>query len=165
MPEVPLNAINQAFWQAYLDTLPEDAPQRSATYVAEAWGDNPELADELGHLIVEGRKTATCSALWEWQADGLEPTSVGTYTIVLDGKAQPIGIVETTESSVRPYNEVDEEFAAAEGEGDLTLAYWRAAHWRFFTRVLSPLNRQPSQDMPLVCERFRLVFPEQGTSQ
>lgn len=59
------------FWQAYLHTLPPDAPHREARYVAEAFGDNPTLADELGALIRQGRKTATCSALWEWEAEDM----------------------------------------------------------------------------------------------
>ena len=41
-----------------------------STYIAEGWGDSPQMADELGELIVQGTKTATCSALWEWEAEG-----------------------------------------------------------------------------------------------
>jgi uncharacterized protein YhfF len=37
-------------------------------------------------------------------------------------------IVETTEVTLRMYNEVDAEFAREEGEGDLSLEYWREAH-------------------------------------
>jgi uncharacterized protein YhfF len=67
-------------------------------------------------------------------------------------------IIETTEIVIRPYNEVDAQFAAEEGEGDLSLAYWREAHWRFFTRTLSNINKMPALDMPLVCERFRVIY-------
>jgi hypothetical protein len=34
-----------------------------------------------------------------------------------------------------PFEEVSEEFAAIEGEGDGSLRYWREVHWTYFGRV------------------------------
>jgi len=148
----------EQFWQVYLADCPEDAAGQSA-YVAEPFGDNPQLADELGQLIVQGVKTATCSALWEWEAEGSPLPEVGLMTIVLNGRNQPLCIIETIEVTIRPFNEVDEQFAYEEGEGDRSLAAWREGHWRYFSRVLPKIGRIPTQDMPLVCERFRVVYP------
>lgn len=147
-----------AYWAEFLATLPTGSPLRDRSYTAEQWGDGPALADELGHLIAQGVKTATCSALWEWEAEGSAPPQVGALTIVLDGQGRPLGIVETTEVTVRPYDEVDAQFAYEEGEGDRSLEFWRAAHWRFFSRALAKIGRTPAPDMPLVCERFRLIY-------
>ncbi len=55
-------------------------------------------------------------------------------------------------------HEVDASFARDEGEGDLSLAYWRAAHERYFTRALPRIGRSFAPDMPLVCERFRVIY-------
>jgi uncharacterized protein YhfF len=148
----------EAYWSGYLETLPDDSPAREERYVAEAWGDSPRLADELGPLIVEGTKTATCSALWEYEAEGEPLPSVGLKTIVLDGKGDPLCIVESTAVEVRAYDEVDARFAFEEGEGDRSLEYWRDAHWRFFSRTLPGIGKQPTTDMPLVCERFRVIY-------
>lgn len=145
--------------QRYLATLPADAPQRHAPYVAEAFGDGPALADELGALIVSGVKTATCSALWEWEAEGSPITQLGLLTIVLSGAGAPLCIIETVEVTIMAYSAVDAAFAHAEGEGDRSLQYWRAAHWRYFSRTLQRIGRVPTEAMPLVCERFRLVYP------
>ncbi len=147
-----------ACWQRYLATLPADASARHAAYVAESFGDNPALADELAALVVAGTKTATCSALWEWEAEGQPLPQVGLHTIVLDGRDKPVCIIETTEVTVRPYDQVDAQFAWEEGEGDRSLNYWRTAHWRYFTRTLPRIGRTAVTDMPLVCERFRLVW-------
>jgi len=146
------------YWRGFLETLPADSLVRDEPYVAEAWGDSPRLADELGALIVDGTKTATCSALWEYEAEGSALPEVGSKTIVLDGNNDPLCIVETTEVAVRPYNEVDARFAFEEGEGDRSLEYWREAHWRFFSRTLPEIGRDPVTDMPLVCERFRVIY-------
>lgn len=147
-----------AYWSSFLETLPADSSVRDERYVAEAWGDSPRLADELGTLIAAGTKTATCSALWEYEAEGSALPEVGSKTIVLDGNNNPLCIVETTEVAVRPYDEVDARFAYEEGEGDRSLEYWRDAHWRFFSRTLPSIGRDPTMDMPLVCERFRVIY-------
>ncbi len=150
----------KAYWQNFLSTLPPESPYHSKTYIAEGWGDTPEMADELGTLIAQGTKTGTCSALWEWEAEGKTPTQVGELTVALDGQGEPLCIVETVDVSIRKYNEVDADFARSEGEDDLSLDYWRAAHKRFFTRVLSKFGMEFSEAMPLVCERFRVIYKE-----
>ena len=107
----------QAYWRSYLETLPPDSPVRAEQYVAEGWGDSSEMAEELGALIASGTKTAACSALWEYEAEGEPLPETGLKTIVLDGNGDPMCIFETTEVEVRPYGEVDARFAYEEGEG------------------------------------------------
>jgi uncharacterized protein YhfF len=149
---------SEAYWQSFLSTVPDDSPYRTKTYVAEGWGDSPAMADELGALVVQGTKTATCSALWEWQAEGNLIPQAGLITIALDGRGEPLCIVETVEVTVRKYNEVAADFAREEGEGDLSLNYWREAHKNYFSRVLKKIDKEFSEDMPLVCERFRVIY-------
>ncbi len=146
------------YWDSFLATLPSDSHYREKKYVAEGFGDHPKLADELGALIVSGIKTGTCSSLWEWQAEGNPIPEVGLISIVLNGVGEPICIIETTEVSQRRFNEVDEDFARSEGEGDLSLRYWREAHTMFFSRILPKFGREFSEDMPLVCERFQVIY-------
>jgi uncharacterized protein YhfF len=146
------------YWDQFLARLAPESPYRTRTYVAEGWGDSPALADELGALIVQGTKTATCSALWEWEAEENPIPDVGLITIALDGRGEPLCIVETVEVTVRKYNEVDADFACQEGEGDLSLKYWREAHRNYFSRVLKKIGKEFSEEMPLVCERFRVIY-------
>jgi uncharacterized protein YhfF len=148
----------KAYWEKFLATLPSHAPYHSKSYVAEGWGDGPAMADELGALVVQGTKTATCSALWEWEAEGNPIPEVGFVTIALDGRGEPLCICESIEVTIRKYNEVDSDFARDEGEGDLSLNYWREAHRNYFSRVLPKVGKEFSENMPLVCERFRLIY-------
>jgi len=148
----------KAYWEKFLATLPSDSPYRTKTYTTDGWGDSPEMADELGGLIINGTKTATCSSFWEWEAEGEKPPEPGSITIVLNGRGEPIAIVETTEVTIHKYNEVDAEFAREEGEGDLSLKYWQEPHKSFFSRSLPEIGKEFSEDMPLVCERFRLIY-------
>jgi len=59
-------------------------------------------------------------------------------------------------------NEVAEEFAIAEGEGDRTYKYWWEAHEKFFRNELKAIGRVFSEDMLLVCERFKVVDVKNG---
>ncbi|HEX5862295.1 MAG TPA: ASCH domain-containing protein, partial [Nocardioides sp.] len=63
--------------------------------------------------------------------------------------------VNITDVEVVPFDEVDEDHARLEGEGDRSLAHWRAAHERFF-RSTSSRGFEP--DMPVVLERFAVVY-------
>ena len=146
------------YWRSYLNTLPAESPVRDEQYVSEGWGDSPQMADDLGALIANGTKTATCSVLWEYEAEGSPLPEPGLKTIVLDGDGDPLCIVETTEVQVQPYDEVNARFAYEEGEEDRSLEYWREAHWRFFSRTLPSIGKEPETDMPLVCERFHVVY-------
>lgn len=145
------------FVKQYLDFAgisEDDAPEIKS----DKFGDSAELADKLLALVLSGVKTATCSSVWEWESGGEEIPKVGTLSLILDGKDSPKCIIETTEISIRKYNEVDEVFASEEGEGDRSLEYWREAHRGYFSRVLPKIGKEFSEDMPLVCERFRVVW-------
>ena len=79
-------------------------------------------------------------------------THPGKRWVVRDGSGIPVAVIETTELTQRRFDEVDAAFAFEEGEGDCTLAFWRRAHRNYFGRqgTFAP-------NMPLYCERFRLV--------
>jgi uncharacterized protein YhfF len=112
-----------------------------------AFGDGPDLADELLELVLKGVKTATCST-----EDEPNTSTPGERWIVLDGRGNPRCVIESTEITYRRYGDVDAAFAHDEGEGDRSLSYWRSAHRRYFERL-----GKFSDDMMLMCERFRLV--------
>jgi uncharacterized protein YhfF len=129
-----------------------ELPDRLKGAVTFSFGDSPTMADELLALVLDGRKTATCGRVNDF-GEGKETLPVvGRRDVVLDGAGRPAAVIETMEVTVRRFEEVDEVFAYAEGEGFRTLGDWREGHERYFRR-----NGGFSPDMELVCERFRLV--------
>ncbi|MCB0727765.1 MAG: ASCH domain-containing protein [Ignavibacteria bacterium] len=154
---MPDTLINK-YWSEYLQTLSEQERKSRNNYTAEQWGDSKELADSLSSLILSGKKTASCSSLWIYEKENIPVPEKGNYTIVLNSKNEPVCIVETTDVQIVPFEKVDESFAFLEGEGDRSLEYWRTAHWNFFTRSLGKIDLQPLMNMPLVCEKFKLVY-------
>jgi uncharacterized protein YhfF len=127
-----------------------ELPDAYKDAVRFSFGDSPALADELLALVLAGAKTATCGALRDY-GPGKEPLPrVGRRDVVLDGSGRPACAIETLDVEFRRFDEVDESFALAEGEG--TFESWRAGHRAYFAR-----NGGFSPDMELVCERFRVV--------
>jgi uncharacterized protein YhfF len=145
-----------SFWEtvrAQHPELPVDVPE------AWAFGATPAHADELLALVLAGTKTGTASSLWDYEATGDPLPQLGELSIILDGSGAPRAVIETTDLRTVPFDEVTAEHAFAEGEGDRTLEYWRAAHERFW-RAYSENPRGFEPDMPVICELFRLVFPD-----
>lgn len=149
----------RAFWDAYRASLPED--QRPPETPPEAWHfcDSQPCADELVALVLAGIKTATASLHWVYDVEDEPVPQPGELSIVTNWAGEPLCIIETFEVQIVPFHAVDARQAYEEGEGDRSLAYWRRVHWDFFSRECAQIGREPSEDMPVVCERFRLVFP------
>lgn len=126
-----------------------------------AWGfgATPEQADELLGLVLDGTKTATASALWDYEAEGEDLPTVGTLGIVVDGTGTPRALVVTTDVRTVPFDRVDADHARAEGEGDLSLAHWRRVHEDFFTEH-AVHDKGFARDMPVVLESFRVLHAE-----
>jgi GNAT superfamily N-acetyltransferase len=81
------------------------------------------------------------------------------YSIVTEFDGRPRCVVRTTWLDQRPLREVDAVFAWDEGEGDRTLADWMDGHRRYFGRVCPSLGIAFSDDLPVVLERFELLYP------
>lgn len=123
------------------------APYENA--VTFQFGDSPELADELLALVLAGTKTATCCALRDFNEQEPVPEA-GRRDVVLDGSGRPACVIETLSVLIQRFDQVDEAFALAEGEGPYEA--WRDAHIAYFDR-----NGGYAPDLVLVCERFRVV--------
>lgn len=148
-----MNQAARKYWNEYWKGKNQPQPQPKSV---SAWqfGSDP---DSLARLVTAGIKTATCSAYIFYELENEPLPEAGDYSIILDSGDKPVAIIKTTEVTLTPMNEVTEEFAAAEGEGDRTLQYWRKAHEEFFREELKTIGREFSEDMLLVCERFEVI--------
>ncbi|MGK9175874.1 ASCH domain-containing protein [Yokenella regensburgei] len=120
---------------------------------ANAWqmGDSQALANELAALVTRGMKTASCGSFVSYQEEESAP-QIGSYNIILDGQDVPVCVIRLVSLRLVRFCDVTAEFARKEGEGDLSLEYWRKEHQRFFTRA-----GVFSDDMELIAEEFEVV--------
>ncbi|GAE32887.1 ASCH domain-containing protein [Halalkalibacter hemicellulosilyticus] len=148
------NESIQHMWEDYQKNNP-NAPK---AYVAWAFGDSKEMADELAKLVLEGTKTATASNYKLYELEKEKLPQVGLLNIILDGEGNAAAIAETTSVEIVPFDEVSAEHAYLEGEGDRTLVYWREVHEEFFRKEFEGLNQEFHNKIRVVCERFKVVY-------
>ena len=151
----------EELWKAYCEkeNIDIDTP-----YSAWGFGDAP---DQLADLVLKGIKTATASAYDLYFMEGEEEPlpQPGDYSVILDSKNEAICIIQTTKTTVVPFNEVSEEHAYKEGEGDRSLAYWRAVHEEFFTKEFEETKTEFNGQTRILCEEFQVVYDCTTTSQ
>jgi uncharacterized protein YhfF len=145
-----------ALWKQFCEHNPGVDPDHN--YQVWYFGDSRDLADQLCALVLQGTKTATACLVWEAERDPENAPILDGYSVVTDFDGNPKCIIRTTEIRVLPFNEVDEEFAADEGEGDQSLEFWRQAHWDYFTRKCKEMGKEASTTMAVICERFKVAY-------
>ncbi|MEM9708658.1 MAG: ASCH domain-containing protein [Pseudomonadota bacterium] len=129
----------------------DEIKSRYPSAVTFTFGDSQEMSDQLLALVRAGQKTATCGALRDF-GDGGEPQPVvGRRDIALEWDGRPGVLIETIDVSTCLFEEIDAEFALAEGEND-SLEGWRRDHRAYFER-----HGGWDPKMELICERFRMV--------
>lgn len=114
----------------------------------------------MAQLTLQGTKTATASSYPVYKAENEPVPVVGDYSIILDSQNQAVCIIQTTQIDIVPFYQVDEEQAYLEGEGDRTLTYWREVHRTFFESEMQSIHQEFTEDMLVVCERFKIVYPK-----
>jgi uncharacterized protein YhfF len=149
--------MNEAKIEEYWQGFKEKVSIESDHYEAWGFGDSKEMADELAELVRIGIKTATASNYTMYELENEEVPAEGLYNILLNGSGDPVAIIQTTEVEVVPFDEVSEEHAYLEGEGDRSLDFWRREHEVFFKRELAETNRDFHDKLPVVLERFKVV--------
>lgn len=147
----------EALWRIYVDAMLGGYEPPRQEIEAYHFGDSPELAAKLAHLVVKGRKRATTGWIEALErADELIPRA-GMLWVVTDYFGYPQCVTETVEVLRVPFGEVPEDIARGEGEGDLTYADWREAHLNYFRREAEALGID-FNDRALMCaEVFRVL--------
>ncbi len=169
LPELNLTAANK-MWQEYLSSRSIDLVD-APPHVVECYGDSAELADELLHEVMFGTKRATSSLANEYAYEGMQEPRVGDHWVVCDGPGHPRIIQRVVDIKRSSFYEVPAAFAAAEGEGDLSLEYWRREHKKFWTRTQAAIGRNwaPEQTTEageeLILEHNEICWPPEYADQ
>lgn len=152
----------EAFWKSFASAQDHDPAGRF--YEAFHFDDNAPSANELAALVLSGKKRATAALMWAYEAEGKPIPKAGDLSVVTLFSGEPVCVIETQDIKIVPFSEVDAEFAATEGEGDGSLAYWQEAHTAFFGRECQRLGREFHLAAPVVCEKFAVVFRGSGSN-
>ncbi|WP_417876630.1 ASCH domain-containing protein [Winogradskyella sediminis] len=146
-------------WQAYLKSHPE-LPQDE---LPESWyfHDNRDDANRLAALVLSRKKKAS-SGLYTWYKDAnADLPKIGTKHIVTNFNGAAKAIIEITKVDTIPFNKIPKSYAALDmGISTNPLQKWKKAHWDFFTSSMVESGETPTEDMLIVCEEFKTIWPE-----
>lgn len=164
LPEVNREAATR-MWREYVDSLLLGAAGVELPFVVECFGDSAELADELLGEVMHGVKRGTSSLANEYAHFNEEEPKVSNHWVICDGRGEPQVIVKVVSVERSSFFDVDAQFAAAEGEGDLSLSYWRREHETFWRRTQAAMGRnwapeittEPGEE--LLLELFEVCWP------
>ncbi|MFB7554625.1 ASCH domain-containing protein [Streptomyces brevispora] len=120
------------------------------------------LRDQLVAAVLAGRKVSTTGLLVEYEAEMEEPPPVGERSALIDSHGREIAVLEVTEVRILRLGDVDLQHVLDEGEGDTSVAQWRAGHERFWhsdemREGLGDPEFTVDDDTLVVAERFRVV--------
>ena len=118
------------------------------------FGTKGEFRDELIALILQGKKKATAGTLeWDYRANGEPIEFVGEKLAVLNNDGEQVATIQVTRVDVVRFANVPDEFALAEGEGDLSGDEFRKVHMRYWTKLGLIIN----EDTEIVLLYFDFV--------
>ena len=127
----------------------------NGTYEAWSFGEAP---DKLADLVLQGIKTATCSAYDLYLINNEPLPREGDYSIILNSNEEAVCIIKTLKVYVTAFNQVSDEHAYKEGEGDRSLEYWRKVHVKFLTNELASVHKSFNENTKVVCEEFEVMY-------
>ncbi|MCW3820586.1 ASCH domain-containing protein [Micromonospora sp. DR5-3] len=120
------------------------------------------LRDKLVAAVLDGTKIATTGLLQDYEIDDEPLPVVGARAAVVDSAGRRVAVIEVTEVRVARLGDVNLEHARDEGEGDDSVAAWRAGHEEYWHGAdyrgwLGNPDFTVDDDTQVVLERFRLV--------
>ncbi|MEV0205524.1 ASCH domain-containing protein [Streptomyces sp. NPDC050788] len=120
------------------------------------------LRDQLVGAILDGSKTSTTGLVVDYEHEGEALPEAGDRLVVVDSDERPVAVIEVTGVRVVPLADVDLAHVVDEGEGDTSVAEWRAGHERFWhgeevRRALEDPGFTVDDTTQVVLERFRLI--------
>ncbi|MEV4502968.1 ASCH domain-containing protein [Streptomyces klenkii] len=138
------------------------SPQNLASMPRAEFAFPGPLRDQLVAAILNGSKTSTTGLVVDYEHEGEPLPEVGSRSVVIDSRDRPIAVIEVTGVRVVPLAQVDLAHVMDEGEGDTSVAEWRAGHERFWhSEEMRAALEDPEftvNDATLaVLERFRLI--------
>jgi len=99
------------------------------------FGTPGEFREELNELVIKGIKKATSGTLeWDYQANNEPIEKVGEKLAVLSSEGKHVATIQATRVELVRFADVSDEFALAEGEGDLSGNDYRASHLRYWSK-------------------------------
>ena len=117
-----------------------------------AFGNSPEMADELLELVLAGKKTATVSVILEEEPQ----PQIGDVSLVLNGRGEPACTIRTTYLETVRFCDLTWEMGRQEGE-DETFEQWKTGNYGYWTQDAARRGYTFTEETMMTFEQFEVV--------
>lgn len=153
---IKLRPPERAFWNAYLATLPTNRLPKNP-FISAAYAGGRKNTDALIRLYRAGKKTAGSGLVKDYVTAGDPLPKTGDFWIILDSRDRPQFLVKTVRTELNLFGRIPKSVARAEGEGDLSVAYWKKVHARFYFPFLGAWGIDDLDKAEVITEHFEIV--------
>jgi uncharacterized protein YhfF len=155
-PARPSPAALDAFWsdaQAAVPGLGDD-------YEVRWFGIDAKTTDGIFNHIRTDNKHGTFTLPWLLEKTGQPVTKVGTLITLIAYDGRPTMVLRITGNETVPFGAIDERITGLDGPPVRDVKVWKPVHRDFWNGELKKHGLAVSDDMPVLVERFALVYPK-----
>ena len=144
------------FWKSYLKATNQKT--ENAVYSGElVFEDSGFTGKTQLSLVLSGAKTATFTPFDSFEINRESIPVSGEVYVVLDSREEPVAILEVTNVTVIPFNEIPWDLAARDGENE-NLSDWQDKMREFLEDEADLCGFEVREDSKIVCEIFRVIY-------
>jgi uncharacterized protein YhfF len=133
---------------------------RIEAYKVRTFGNSSAISDAIVPLILAREKTGTFALESEFEGTPNDAPKVGDFYVVTHFDGDPALLYRVTEIERVPFAEISHAHVQVEGPNARTVPVWRKIHWAYWGGILRAQGREPREDMPVLFQRFEVIFPE-----
>lgn len=160
--EIEIDTTVSEMWNNYIKSNSEFASNEIPE--SDFFHTNKEDANRLAQLILNGEKKAGSSLYSLYKKYNVAIPKAGRKQIVTDFDGKALAIIEITRVDTIPFNQISASYAKLDmGTHIEPLKKWKKAHWNFFEGFMKESGDKPTDDMLIVCEYFKTIWPEKSS--
>ncbi len=152
-----LKENERIFWDRYVASSSLKVDPTELTVSSGPCG-TFDITNSLIELYLAGKKSAASGLVEDYQSTGDPLPKAGDYWIVLDSRENPKIILKTISTEINKFKDLPLRIAIAEGEGDLSIDYWKKVHADLYKPFLKKWGVTHLDEAHIVTEHFEMLF-------
>jgi len=143
------------FWNQAVNFM----PTLSGDHQVRSLGIDEETTGLIINFIKAGEKVGTFSLPWVMTAENLPMSYKGLPIILLSFNGKPELVVQLTKVFETSFGEIDSGVTCIDGPPVRDPDVWIPLHQDYWNGMLAEYGKACSDDMPVLVEKFKLVYP------
>ena len=143
------------FWNQAVNFI----PTLSGDHQVRSLGIDEETTGLIINFIKAGEKVGTFSLPWVMTAENLPMSYKGLPIILLSFDGKPELVVQLTKVFETSFGEIDSGVTCIDGPPVRDPDVWIPLHQDYWNGMLAEYGKACSDDMPVLVEKFKLVYP------